>query len=246
MKRIWYIGTVIAALLLTTVYYGVNAQQPNRRGGDGPMGQRFMKKRENIKLNLTDEQKEQMKKAMLEARKEQIQQKADAQVARLELHELLSVKDTPDAVIREKHEQVQRLQNEMSLTRINCRLKMRNILTAEQWERAQKIRNFRGQRMFRRFGGRGGDSRLHLNRQFQRGFKGMGPRSDQPFEGRLHRTRPWGSDSSPNVPDSPEFEEGWFSGGLVEFNDEWESFISISDDMFNEMLSDSDTNEKNE
>jgi len=136
-----------------------------RRGPDVDRKARFRKA-----LGLTDAQVADLRKLRAEGQKKRIQAHADAKVARLELRELLLAKTVDESAVRAKGKQVADLQSAMASERLESRLAMRRILTAEQAEKMMQLR----------------EGRSHRRHEGPRGDRGRGPG---------HRRGPRGADA---------------------------------------------------
>lgn len=104
------------------------------------------------KLGLSAEQKEQIQKTLLDARKKNIASQAKVKIARIELHELLGV-DTPDQKkIDTKIAELSQLHEATLRNRVATMLAVKNVLTPEQREKMKELRPF-GERLRGRFDG---------------------------------------------------------------------------------------------
>lgn len=105
-------------------------------------------------LGLTDAQVEQIRKARMEQRKATIRRRADLQIARAELHELLQA-PMDERTVAAKVKELSDLQAAALRARVDGAMAFRKLLTPEQ---QQKLRGMgplhrRGPRFHRRFGG---------------------------------------------------------------------------------------------
>jgi Spy/CpxP family protein refolding chaperone len=92
------------------------------------------------KLGITAEQAAKIHLQTSEFRKAQIRSRADLQVKRLELNELLAA-DNPDrAAINKKLEEISAAQLARRKSEVDYRLKMRDALTSEQRQKLQQMR----------------------------------------------------------------------------------------------------------
>jgi Spy/CpxP family protein refolding chaperone len=92
------------------------------------------------RLGITDEQAAKIRQQTSEFRKAQIRSRADLQVKRLELSELLAA-STPDrAAIDRKLEEISAAQLAERKSEVNYRLTMRNALTSEQRQKLEQMR----------------------------------------------------------------------------------------------------------
>jgi protein CpxP len=139
--------------------------------------QKQMRKPMFEELGLTDQQKEQIRQVMLEARKKNIDVEAKQKLARLELHELMGA-DAPDqAKINAKISELSKLRETLMRNHIESVLAVQKVLTPEQRKKAKELRpmqreHFRG---FRHFEGGGPGMMRH-------GGLGFGPGMDMPFD----------------------------------------------------------------
>jgi Spy/CpxP family protein refolding chaperone len=100
-------------------------------------------------LDLTDEQKDQIHQIFLDARKKNIDTNAKQELARIELHELMSA-DTPDQKkIDAKVAELSQLHSAKMSSHIASVLAVQKLLTPEQRKKAKELR------LFERFGHRG-------------------------------------------------------------------------------------------
>ncbi|MGH7494538.1 MAG: Spy/CpxP family protein refolding chaperone [bacterium] len=153
MKRqLWY---TVTALLVTAFCVSALQAQPRQRTRAEGMHERLAEA-----LNLSDEQKAQIRQIMVDTRKKNIDTKAKLELAQLELHELMRV-DAPDQKkIDAKITEVSKLRETMMRARIESRLAMQKLLTPEQRKKMQELRPFERFRYGRsRFGGH--DRGLH-------------------------------------------------------------------------------------
>ena len=104
-------------------------------------------------LGLTDEQVGRLHKLGLEAEKFSVQARADMQLRRIELRELMRA-DNPDRdAIMQKLDEVNALRGKMEKQRVETMLSARNVLTPEQ---QKKLKTFMQNRGFGQGMGRGG------------------------------------------------------------------------------------------
>lgn len=157
MKRFY----LLASALLVMV--GVVAAQPPSPSPDGMMKRREMMKERMGKLpleelGLSDAQKTQIRQALLDTRKKNIDVEAKLKLAGIELHELMRV-DAPDqAKINAKISEVSKLRETLMRNGIETKLAVQKILTPEQRKKLQESRGAmfgRGRHGARHFGGLG-------------------------------------------------------------------------------------------
>ncbi len=120
--------------------------------GFGPGGG---KGRIKAELGLTDEQESQLRKLHGEQRKAHIRRRADLQIARMDLRELLAAKAVDDKAVAAKMKEINDLTAAGLKAHVDQRLAMRKVLTPEQIEKMQQHHNrprpqFRGRRGPRR------------------------------------------------------------------------------------------------
>jgi Spy/CpxP family protein refolding chaperone len=112
------------------------------------------------RLGITVDQAAKIHQQTIDFRKAEIRGRADLQIERLELRELLAA-DSPDrAAIDQKLQKIssERLAQEKSA--IDYRLAMRSALTADQWQKLQKMREeFRRRSSGKGYGGAQGGRR---------------------------------------------------------------------------------------
>lgn len=96
------------------------------------------------KLGLSPEQRAEMEKLGVAFRKEQIRARADLQVARLELRELLSAPTIDDKAVMAKAQEFSQLQAAQTKRMIEHRLAFAKILTPEQRQKARELGLHRG------------------------------------------------------------------------------------------------------
>jgi Spy/CpxP family protein refolding chaperone len=136
------------------------------RMGRGPMMRRGgMPGRMNIlgrladKLDLSEEQRDEIKDILAAHQKDMIQQKADRELAEVELREL-TMEDDPDLdAIEEQVKEIASLEARMRYSQIKAMVDARSVLTDEQKEELKKLQKDRPTRMMRRGAGRRGARR---------------------------------------------------------------------------------------
>ena len=124
------------------------------RGRSGCGGGRgwFGNPRLHEELGLTDGQTEKLHKLRVEARKAAVRNRADLQLRRIELGELLRADSSSKAQVDCKVQEITKLQGAAFAARINTMLSAKAILTPQQRAKARELRGKRG----RRFRGRRG------------------------------------------------------------------------------------------
>lgn len=109
---------------------------PMRQRARGGMSAEMM----NTQLGLTDEQVSQLEKQRTDARRAAIQRRADTQLAKLELEQLMKA-DTPDEkAIAVRIKQLTDLHGAALKARVDGRLALKKILTPEQQEKLRELR----------------------------------------------------------------------------------------------------------
>jgi len=99
------------------------------------------------RLNLTDEQRTQLEDFMKEYREENAKISEELKNAKAELKKLMAKKESNEATLLAKADEISQLQSKMLKARIRYQLKRKGIYTDEQWEKMQKGRNiFRGKK----------------------------------------------------------------------------------------------------
>ena len=146
----------------------------SRRGGagGGNLTGLLNSRRLREALELTDEQAEQLRKINVDTRKTTVRKRADLQVSRIELTELLRSDDPPRAQVEQKVREITQLQGDLMQARVDALLSAKAVLTPEQQQKAQELRSQRrgGRRGMWRGGGQSrGSSREH----FRRGWSGQ-------------------------------------------------------------------------
>ena len=101
------------------------------------------------KLNLSQDQIEKLQQLRLKHQKETLELRNTLQTKRLELQTLLASKDVDEEKVNLILEEMGKLKTELWKKTIHYRLKMRNVLTKEQWDKLLSYRYMRGR------GGRG-------------------------------------------------------------------------------------------
>ena len=100
-------------------------------------------------LNLSQDQIEKLQQLRLKHQKETLELRNTLQTKRLELQTLLASKDVDEEKVNLILEEMGKLKTELWKKTIHYRLKMRNVLTKEQWDKLLSYRYMQGR------GGRG-------------------------------------------------------------------------------------------
>lgn len=136
MKKMALWGIAFVALAGWAV-----AQAPapgtGRAGAGGPGGD--PEARLQARLGLNDEQMEQLHKLKLDRQKAEVQRKAALQVARLEMNELFRAASVDEKAVAAKLKVVSDLEVAGLKARVDERLALRKIVTAEQAEQIEKM-----------------------------------------------------------------------------------------------------------
>lgn len=94
------------------------------------------------KLGLSAEQKEQIHKITLDARKKNIEVEAKSKIARIELHELMAADNADQKKIDEKIAVLSQAHETMLRGRVETMLAIKKILTPEQRTKLKELRPF--------------------------------------------------------------------------------------------------------
>lgn len=100
-------------------------------------------------LGLSDAQVADLEKLMSAQRKAAIRQRAEQQIARMELEELMRADTLDEKAVDAKIRQVTELQASAFRARIDERVAMRKVLTPEQFKKWQQMRGPFGERAMR-------------------------------------------------------------------------------------------------
>jgi Spy/CpxP family protein refolding chaperone len=135
-----------------------------RRGGFGG-GAGLLRMAENPRvrtaLGLSDEQVARLHKIGVDAQKASVQTRADMQLRRIELRELMRADNPDHDAIMAKLDQINALQGKMEKARVETMLSARSVLTPEQLKKVKTFMENRGAggpgggRMMQRRGGPG-------------------------------------------------------------------------------------------
>ncbi len=98
-------------------------------------------------LNLTDEQKEQMKQIALDRTKEMLPLRNEMAVLKAEYRKLMAAEKPSEKELSANIDKQTALMNKMKKTGMKYALKMREVLTEEQWLMIQTHRGMRGKGM---------------------------------------------------------------------------------------------------
>jgi len=127
------VRNIILAVIISITTTAILSAQPNQTRRDKP-----------DRLNLTEQQKQQLKDLRFQSSKEKIQRQADLKVARLEYRQLMS-EDLPDrSQVMSKLDQISQLQSNLRKHQVDSRLSARELFTPEQRSKLRNIhRNMR-------------------------------------------------------------------------------------------------------
>jgi Spy/CpxP family protein refolding chaperone len=132
---------ILVAMGVLAVAGAVAAQQPGPKPGLGSHGRGGPDPaRLQQALGLTDAQTEQLKKAWDEHARAGIRRRADMQIARMDLHNLLSAATVDEKAVTAKVGQIGELQLAQLRSEVDGRLALRKILTPEQLKKFQQMR----------------------------------------------------------------------------------------------------------
>jgi Spy/CpxP family protein refolding chaperone len=121
-------------------------QGHGRMGGPGfgcgqpPLGRIFMLADE---LGLNEEQRNQLKQMQVEFRMEMIDREAAVEKTEVQLRSLMMDKDAPESEVGRMIDDVARFRAEVQKLQYGHRKQMRSVLTDEQFEKLQKMREDR-------------------------------------------------------------------------------------------------------
>lgn len=118
----------------------------------------FMVKKVGHELGLSDDQIKKIEDLIYQADKEKIDIQNELQKGRLEMQHLMSSDKPSEAAVFAQIEKVGAIQVKMKKNRVGLMLKVRAMLTPEQWEKlegfiGERAKEFRENRMFKRMGG---------------------------------------------------------------------------------------------
>jgi periplasmic protein CpxP/Spy len=95
-------------------------------------------------LGLNDDQVSRLHKIGIDAEKASIQTRADMQLHRIELRELMRADNPDESAIMAKMDQINALQGKMEKARVQTMLSARSVLTADQLKKLKAMRENRG------------------------------------------------------------------------------------------------------
>ena len=190
------VGLLIGAGVLTHALAGDWGRRGHgmhgKHGGHGMM--RMLRA-----LDLSDEQEDQVRSALVEARKIGIVSRAQLRVARMELHEALLQDSVDAAAVEQLKEQVKTLQGALLDNRVKAQQAISSVLTPEQRQEARSMvlewMSERGKGKFhhRRGHHRRGHGRYHGGDDHERGHdRGYDRGYDRPDPDKDNDDSPWG------------------------------------------------------
>jgi Spy/CpxP family protein refolding chaperone len=127
---------VVAAVTLGAV--ALAAAQSGARAGRGMGVNPAVLQSE---LGLSDEQAAQIRRLVTDARKAEIRRRADMQIARIELEDMLSAPTVDEAAIAAHAKALGDMEAATLRARIESRLAVRRVLTAEQYQKMQQLKH---------------------------------------------------------------------------------------------------------
>lgn len=139
-------------------------ERPGGKGGAKlglPHGRWWNRKSVQEKLKLSSEQIAKLEKISLAGRKAMIKQRAELEVAELELEPLMEAKKFDREKVESVLSKMENIRAEMAKERIKSLLDTREILTSEQFKQLKEIKGKRGNR------GRRSHRRVYKNHQRQ-------------------------------------------------------------------------------
>jgi Spy/CpxP family protein refolding chaperone len=116
-----------------------------RRGfGGGGLARLAENPRVRTALGLSDEQVARLHKIGVEAEKASVQSRADMQLRRIELRELMRADNPDHDAIMQKLDEVKALQGKMAKQRVETMLSAKGVLTADQQKKLKTFMENRG------------------------------------------------------------------------------------------------------
>ena len=130
-----------------------------RRGGDRAGIERILMAADEI--GLSEQQRDQLKKMQLDFRMQMIDREADLKKAEVQLRSLMMDKNAPEAEVDRAIDNAARFRADVQKLKYSHHKQMRAVLTDEQFQKLQKLRQER----------RGGMREMHQ----EKGMQGPGP-----------------------------------------------------------------------
>jgi Spy/CpxP family protein refolding chaperone len=153
-------GKVVSLMLIAVMIPGLLMANPQEKVVKGKF-RRAIPLGTEERLNLTDEQKEQIHKIKLEYQKKRIPLEAELKLARIELEELIRQGES-EKKIGEAVEKVNGLRGKLFSLKINQRLDMSKLLTEEQKEKLKDCQFQKCEWFERRMHGLGCEEHIKL------------------------------------------------------------------------------------
>ncbi len=159
MRNLRVLAVAVAVSCLGATLAAQQGRGRDRGPGQGPDPARLQEQ-----LGIDEGQAEQLRKIQKQQQKAHIRLRADMEIARMELDELLFADAVDETAVGVKVGEIAQLQTEVLTSRTDGRLAVRKILSAEQARKLEQLRQRRrgkrsprgrGERG-RRPGGRGG------------------------------------------------------------------------------------------
>lgn len=119
--------------------FGPNSQNYKLRGRGDNLENLINRPQLKEILGLTEEQVEQLRKIKMDARKTAVRKRAEMQINRIELKELMRSEDPPRKQVKQKVQEISHLWGEMMEARIDCLLSIKSVLTPEQHRKTQEL-----------------------------------------------------------------------------------------------------------
>ena len=158
MKRNILFGLLIVGLLLTGTHAFGWSGGPGMRGGQDcspraaqrmtdeqrQQRQQFQQERMAVILDLSEEQKQQMQTLRDQRQQQQLSLRTEMQTSRNQLREVARASDADEAGIRAAVQEHAELKTRMMVEGAKHRQQVASILTPEQQQKHEQLRNLRG------------------------------------------------------------------------------------------------------
>lgn len=143
-KSVTVCGIILGGLLALPVFAADQGRGEfgprSGRGGFGGHGFGFLhNERMKAELGLTDEQTEKLRQTFTESRKANIKMKADLQIRRMELHEILRADNADRDAALKKVEEISNLRAQLMRQHVESMLTAKSILTPEQQKKVHTM-----------------------------------------------------------------------------------------------------------
>lgn len=151
MKQRLILSAVAATLAIAVFAVAAPRGPESKRGGGhhGAVGQ-LLNPKVIEELDLGSEEVEKLQEMRYEAKKQHVRLRADAKLARLEVHHLLQ-KDNPDeSTVMKAIEQAGKAKTELRKSEVSQMLKTRSLLGSEKWSKFKEMRQTRLRHMAER------------------------------------------------------------------------------------------------